>query len=314
VDPLTSSRPLISVVIPTLRKHAVLARCLAALEAQRIDWRHVEVILVEDAASIDVPAVGGVRTLRASRPGASAARNCGWQNARAPVVLFLDDDIVAGPDLVHEHWAWHEREPGEDVGVLGHVEWARELRVTPFMRWVDDGRQFDYGSIRGHEAHWWHLYTANVSVKRSLLEHVGGFDEVRFPFGYEDLDLGRRMYDTAGFRLLYNRRASAEHLAPVTLEDWQRRIGRIAMSERRFVETYPDADAYFYKLFSEAAALPPARSRGARLAGLVPRWVPLLGPRVHASADWYFRQALAPGFLEAWEAAGVERRRATTDA
>jgi hypothetical protein len=38
----------------------------------------------------------------------------------------------------------------------------------------------------------------------------------------------------------------------------------------------------------------------------VPRWVPWLGSRVWASADIYFRQALAPDFLDAWEAAQSE--------
>ena len=299
---ILSALPRISVVVPTLRKRPVLARCLAALDAQRLPRSEFEVVVAEDALTADAPPLAApVRTVRADTPGASAARNIGWRNAQAPIVLFIDDDVIAAPGLLEQHLASHDREPGDEVGVLGRVEWARELRITPFMRWVDDGRQFDYGSIDGENAHWWHLYTANVSVKRSLLARVGGFDEVRFPFGYEDLDLGRRMYDATGFRLLYNCRARAEHLAPVTLEDWHRRIGRIASSERRFVETYPDADAYFHRLFSEAASRPPARGRGARLACIVPRWVPVVGARVHASADWHFRQALAPGFLAGWE-------------
>ena len=43
-----------------------------------------------------------------------------------------------------------------------------ELKLTPFMRWLDEGVQFDYGSIVGTEAAWAHLYGANSSVIGNL--------------------------------------------------------------------------------------------------------------------------------------------------
>ena len=46
--------------------------------------------------------------------------------------------------------------------VLGHVRWAREVRVTPFMHWLDHGVQFDYPAIDGTEAGWGRFYGANV--------------------------------------------------------------------------------------------------------------------------------------------------------
>src|SRR3712207_9116347 len=63
---------------------------------------------------------------------------------------------------------------------------------------------------------WAHLYTTNVSLKRSLLEEAGGFDE-ELPFLYEDLDLGRRLHDL-GLDLRYAPDAVAEHRHPATLE------------------------------------------------------------------------------------------------
>ena len=68
------------------------------------------------------------------------------------------------------------------------------------MRWLEDGVQFDYGSISGTRAAWWHLYTGNVSLKRAALEGVEGFDE-DFHILYEDLDLGLRL-DAQGLELV----------------------------------------------------------------------------------------------------------------
>ena len=55
----------------------------------------------------------------------------------------------------------------DEVAVVGEVRWARELKVTPFMRWLERGVQFEFSSIRGIEASWAHLYSSNSSIKRS---------------------------------------------------------------------------------------------------------------------------------------------------
>jgi GT2 family glycosyltransferase len=172
------------------------------------------------------------------------------------------------------------------------------------MRWLEQGIQFDFRDLgAGQDAGWWRFYTANASVKRELLEQVGGFDEERFPFGYEDLDLAARMAEHE-FRLIYVPEALAEHHHPQTLADWRRRVWRIAAAERSFCDRHPHTRPYFYELFAEALSHAPARGRGARLAAVVPRSVPWLGPRVWASFDMRTRQQLAPEFMAAWEAAG----------
>lgn len=247
--------------------------------------------------------------LVASAPGASAARNRGWREARGPVVLFLGDDILAGPTLLAEHVSWHRGDPDELVGVLGHVRWARELEVTPFMRWLDRGLQFDYGAIEGRGADPGHLYTANVSLKRTLLERSGGFDE-GLPYLFEDIELGRRLSEL-GFRLLYNRRAEAEHLHEATPDSWKARMRTAGRAEHQFLRRHPDAEPLLYEQMSRAAADPPARGRAARLAGLIPPWVPVLGPIVWKSAEQRWLQQLAPDFLEAW--AEAERETGAAD-
>jgi hypothetical protein len=180
------------------------------------------------------------------------------------------------------------------------------------MRWLEDGVQFDYPNIEGIEAGWGRFYGANVSVKRRFAERVGAFDEVRLPYGYEDLDFAYRA-NRLGLRVLYNRDAVVEHLRTMTLEFWKRRVRRIAAAEHEFVRVHPDVPPYFHHMFSNAMALPPARGRGVRLARWIPPWVPWLGPRVWTSADLAFRRALAPHFLEAWEEASTRNGPAQPD-
>jgi GT2 family glycosyltransferase len=303
--------PELSVVIPTHDRPEELSRALERLDRQSDPPAH-EVIVVAnpgDDPSIVAGAIGKRRVqprLRvASTPGASAARNLGWREAGAPLVLFLGDDILAGPSLLREHLTWHRADPDETVGVLGHVRWARELRVTPFMRWLERGMQFDYGGIEGTEAGAGRLYTANVSLKRSLLERSGGFDE-ELPYLYEDIELAHRLA-ALGFRLLYNSRAEAEHLHAATVESWKARMRTAARAEHRFASKHPDAEPRLHHRMSRAAAAEPARGRAARLVSVVPPWVPVAGPVVWRSAEQRWLQQLAPDFLAAWAEAEDEQ-------
>ena len=286
--------PEISVVIPTLGRSAALPEVLERLDAQR-DAPPFEVLVVADASA---PA-SVAAALRAERPGASAARNAGLREAKAPVVLFLGDDILAGPTLVAEHAEGHERLPDDEVAVLGHVRWADRLKRTAFMAWLERGIQTDYGSIAGGRAGWGHFYTTNLSVKKAFALRAGGFDE-DLPFLYEDLDLGRRLHDR-GLDLRYVRTAAAEHLHPPTLEEWRGRMEAVGAAERAFAEKHPDFEPYFHARLSRAAAGRPARGRGARLAARVAPETPFLGPRVWASAEAYFAQQLWPAFKRGYD-------------
>jgi GT2 family glycosyltransferase len=303
----------LSVVLSSLGNYPVLERVLDGYSRQTAAPDTFEVIVVMDCADPDPAAVDEaigtrpyrVRRLTGHKPGLSANRNTGWQAAEAPLVLFTDNDTIPVPEFVAEHLAWHRDNPEEETAVSGHVRWAPELKLTPFMRWLDEGIQFDYGSIVGTEAPWAHLYGANSSVKKRLLERVGGFDEDRLPYLYEDLDWAYRA-SKHGLRVLYNRKALVDHVRPgMTLEFWKQKARRMAAAERQFVAKHPEMEPWFYKKFSDAARRPRLRGRAMKLAPYVPRWVPWLGPKVWENARRAYWQELAPHFLEGWEEAAA---------
>jgi GT2 family glycosyltransferase len=304
---------MLSVVVPSFGSYDVLGRVLDGYAAQGLPDGEFEVLVVVDRADPEAEradaAIGTrpfpVRRLTGHIPGASANRNAGWRQARGDLVLFTDNDTIPTPRLVAEHVRSHRANPAAEVGVLGHVRWAPELRVTPFMRWLDRGIQFDYHRIEGTDAGPGRFYSANVSLKRALLERVGGFEEERLPYGFEDVEWAYRA-SKQGFELLYARDAVVDHLRPMTLEFWKKRARRLGASERRLVEIHPELEPRMRWMFERAAAQPPARGRGVPLYPYVPGWVPWLGPRVEGGTDLFFKQALAPEFLAGWESAGAE--------
>ncbi len=54
---------------------------------------------------------GSIRYRRVTSGGIAQAKNFGLLMARAPIVLFLDDDDVATPNLVERHLLVHGQRP-----------------------------------------------------------------------------------------------------------------------------------------------------------------------------------------------------------
>src|SRR5690348_6642586 len=94
--------PSLSVVIPTLGNYSVLRRVLDGYAKQDVPVGTFEVVVVADRADPDLEAVDAAighrpfatRRLVGGRPGASANRNAGWAAARAPILLFTDNDTI----------------------------------------------------------------------------------------------------------------------------------------------------------------------------------------------------------------------------
>ncbi|MGE5362055.1 MAG: glycosyltransferase, partial [Bacteroidales bacterium] len=87
-------RPLVSVIIPCYNQAAYLAQAIESALAQQ--YRHVEVVVVDDGSDEDVAGVvaryAGVRYVRQRNRGVSAARNHGFSVSGGDYVVFLDSD------------------------------------------------------------------------------------------------------------------------------------------------------------------------------------------------------------------------------
>ena len=87
--------PVVSVVVPTRGRAAYLDVTLDSLLAQRAGIEH-EIVVVDDGGG--VPQRPGVRYVsHPQRRGLNAARNSGIRESRAPLIAFVDDDVLVPP-------------------------------------------------------------------------------------------------------------------------------------------------------------------------------------------------------------------------
>ncbi len=286
--------PQLSVVIPTHDRRETLARCLRALQEQDGARGSFEIVVVDDGSADDTADFLAdaaaqephrLRFLRQANGGPAVARNAGVAFARAPIVLLLDDDILARPGLLREHLEWHREHPDSRMALLGHVAWSDEVEVSPFMRFIDsNGMQFGYGQIRdGDRVDFRYSYACNLSLKREVLLRQP-FD-TRFPWAaYEDIELGYRL-EREGLELYYDQRAAASHYRTVTLEQFLRRTERAGASLRLLHRIHPELRDLFPA---------PRRCRMKRFRKyLAAHFGRLLGPRVaEAMARAHWRAAI----------------------
>jgi peptidoglycan/xylan/chitin deacetylase (PgdA/CDA1 family)/glycosyltransferase involved in cell wall biosynthesis len=215
----------LSVIIPTYNRRLVLERTFPSLLAQDLSPHEYEIIVVMDGSSDGTEELlRGLKSecvLRAletpaARTGAGAARNIGLHAARGNLVLFLDDDLVAAPDLFRQHCEAHLCD--EPMVVFGPIYVAPDSPDT-LMRYVTEQNDEAWYrnlnpelNLRYPEAVPSSLtitvlsFLVNASVSRELLLAVRGFDE-SFRAA-EDRDLGVRLWKK-GIRFCYRPTAMA---------------------------------------------------------------------------------------------------------
>jgi glycosyltransferase involved in cell wall biosynthesis len=241
--------PEISVVLPTFNRKETLSLCLRALERQEAPSGIAELVVVDDGSTdgtVDfleaeaARAGGRLRFMRQANRGPAAARNNGIALARAPLVLLLDDDVVAEPGLVREHVDWHRRHPDPMHAVVGYVRWSPEVEITPFMRFIDsNGMQFGYEKIRdGERVGFRYFYTCNLSIKRGVLVRHPFDATIRAP-AFEDIGLGYRL-EREGLVLYHDRAAAAHHHRTVGFDEFRDRMKRAGESLRLLHGNHPE--------------------------------------------------------------------------
>ena len=172
--------PVVSVIVPTRDAASNLESCLVSIRDQ-IGVR-VELIVVDNASSDNTKEIAGrfADVVIDAGPERSAQRNIGASLATAPVVVFIDADMVLDPGVLCEASSLIT-EHGADLVILSELAKAsgafgpaRELEKTLYL---------------GDESS-----EAARCFRREVFDAVGGFDESMT--GFEDWDLHDRL--TAG--------------------------------------------------------------------------------------------------------------------
>lgn len=260
--------PAISVIIPHLSAPEALARCLAALAAQRGDGVRFEVIVVDNGSPELPHATCGahdfVQLASEPTPGPGPARSHGARLARGAILAFVDCDCIPQPGWIAGIAAHFAAHPETDVlGGDVRIAFANATHPTAIEA---------YEAVFGYR---FKLYierdgyagAGNMAVRRPVFHKVGDFGGIAIA---EDMDWGRRA-TALGIRLDYVPNVTITTPARTSFAELARKWDRHIGHERADMSTNPARLRWLVKAAALAAS-PPIEAvriiRSDRIAGL----------------------------------------------
>ncbi|MDG1929577.1 MAG: glycosyltransferase [Nitrospinaceae bacterium] len=189
-------QPLVSVIIPTFNR----AHCVAESIRSVLVQGELELIVVNDGSKdATVKELAGFSTIQVinltENRGVSYARNKGLERARGSLICFLDSDDLWEEGKLKAQVQWMQVHP-ECMAVYTDEIWIRNgVRVNPMKK-----HQKYSGDIFRQCLPLCIVSPSSIMLRKSILDEVGGFDEL-MPV-CEDYDLWLRIAVRYPFKFL----------------------------------------------------------------------------------------------------------------
>ncbi|MCX6732006.1 MAG: glycosyltransferase, partial [Candidatus Roizmanbacteria bacterium] len=179
----TAPRPQITIVVGTLNRPHVVMKLIDQLveESKKIK---IEVIVVDQSLQENLtllqtqfPQIPHFFLVHFDKPNTCKYLNYGWKNAKAPIVLYLDDDVTITKETIQSHIdaytesslhavagrVINDNEKISSDERVGKVQWFGALFTKNFTYEKSTFVDFPYG--------------CNMSFKKITLKELDGFDE-----------------------------------------------------------------------------------------------------------------------------------------
>jgi hypothetical protein len=205
-------RPRLSVIVPARNCVPVLRACVQGLERSTLPRSDFELLIVDDCSTDDTPQQAAqwadrvLHTVNGPK-GPGAARNVAARVASAPLLLFVDSDVVVSPDTLLGFVQAFEANPAV-AAIFGAYDNAPAAPgvVSQYRNLL---HHYVHSTNPGEATTFW---AGCGGVRRDIFLAVGGFDGDRYPRPQiEDIELGQRLVAN-GYRVQLMPSLQGKHL------------------------------------------------------------------------------------------------------
>lgn len=220
--------PKISVIIPTFNSWGTLKNCISSIQKQSI--KPQEVLVIDNASTDDTSKkvrkyFPKVKLYTMDRnTGVTGGRNMGinMSNKSSDYLLFLDHDMVAQKDMIHELVEIAQSDPRIGIVTPKIYYWGNKNRIWSAGTGINllTGQiMFRGGEDKGQfeKAEEVQVAPAAIFVTSAAMKKIKSFDDVYFAC-YEDTDFCFRARKE-GFKTFYAPKALAYHVLSWHSED-----------------------------------------------------------------------------------------------
>lgn len=195
-----TSKPFISVIIPTYHDWARLKLCIDALKAQTYPAELFEVIIVNNdpddiAPELNLPQ--NFQLISEAQPGSYAARNAALAIAKGEIYAFTDSDCQPQNNWLENAVNLFELQPhvARIGGKISLIMRSQKPTLAEIYEKAYAFRQQDFVRDKGMAA------TGNMIAKKVVFDSVGGFNDQLMSGG--DAEWGIRA-QAKGFQIVYS--------------------------------------------------------------------------------------------------------------
>ncbi|MFH0772914.1 MAG: glycosyltransferase [bacterium] len=197
----TASGPSITIVVGTLNRPQVVLRLIEQLIGAS-KKTPLEVLVIDQSLAKDYfllqrqfPQMDQFVLIHFDKPNTCKYLNYGWMHAKAPIVLYLDDDVTITENTIPAHINAYDNgtihvvagrviNDGEKITLdnrVGKVQWYGAGFTKNFSYEKNTYVDFPYG--------------CNMSFRKQTLKEMKGFDEKLIPpiYAFNEVDLGYRI-------------------------------------------------------------------------------------------------------------------------
>jgi glycosyltransferase involved in cell wall biosynthesis len=211
-----------SIIIAVYNRSELLSQVLSALAKQTYTINKFEVVIVDDGSTENIELFikkfnipFNLKFIKNNQNrGRAVARNIGINNASSDLIIFLDSDMIAVPELVEKHIEYHKK--NENAVGIGNIITSPTVNPTALSKYYDI--KGVHKCKAGDRIPYRYFVSGNSSVRKKVLLDVGLFDENFVAYGGEDLELAYRLHKIKNVEFGYIESAISYHLDVSSIE------------------------------------------------------------------------------------------------
>jgi len=232
---------MISVIIPSFNRKDILKKAIDCLLEQ--DFDDFEIIVVENGSKnfVDFAKNLDIKYFQIKEKNVSKARNLGIKKAKGEIIVFIGDDIFVSKNFLSSHDKFHKKNDKKNYACIGETNFA-DCFQNDFSAWLENsGFQFDFKKLRKtKKASFRHFYTSNISLKKEILEKEN-FDENFVHYGFEDIELGFRLFKNENLKIIFDSNCKAKHFHKIDKKNFVYRMRKTGLSAVFFEKKHKNA-------------------------------------------------------------------------
>lgn len=200
---------IVSIVIPAFNAGRSIPKAIQGCLDQDYPKENLEIIVVDDGSTDDTRKIVQaypVIYIAQRNQGPAKARNTGWIQAKGDIICFIDSDCIPERNLISK---LTENYTSDEIGAVGGsygIANIQSLLADCIHREIVYRHSRMLQNVQA-------LGSYNLSVRKSVLEEIGGFNEEYKMASGEDNDLSYRILKKH-YLLIFDKDAIVFHYHP----------------------------------------------------------------------------------------------------